>query len=103
MALTWKTCRLPTMAFFRFIPIQNLPGHKLNLKEKPLEINRAERQDLIRVPGIGPKAAEAIMRTRRISKLKDLSSLQKMGIMLQRAAPYILINGRKAAQQLSLF
>ncbi|HEY9151379.1 MAG TPA: helix-hairpin-helix domain-containing protein [Anaerolineales bacterium] len=88
-----------------FLPLHSDPKlawAQLNLKEKPIEINRAERQDLIRIPGIGPKGAEAILRTRRISQLKDLSSLQKMGITIQRAAPYILINGRKAAQQLSL-
>jgi predicted DNA-binding helix-hairpin-helix protein len=76
---------------------------QLNLKEMPIEINRAERHDLIRIPGIGPKSAEAIINARRMNNLKDLSSLQKMGIYVQCAAPYILINGRKAAQQLSLF
>ncbi len=89
-----------------FLPLQSDPKlawAQLNLRERPLEINRAEKRDLIRIPGIGLKGAEAILRARRISKLKDLSSLQKLGIYVSRAAPYILMDGRKAVQQLSLF
>jgi predicted DNA-binding helix-hairpin-helix protein len=76
---------------------------QLNLRDRPIEINRAERRELIRIPGIGPKGAEAIIHARRMNKLKDLSSLQKMGIYVQRAAPFILVNGNKSALQLSLF
>ena len=75
----------------------------MNLREKPVEINRADRQTLMRIPGIGPKTAEAILRVRRTNTFKDTSSLQKVGIHVSHAAPYILINGRKAAQQLSMF
>lgn len=89
-----------------FLPLHSDPKlawAQLNLKDQPIEINHAERRDLIRIPGIGPKGAEAILSTRRIKKLNDISSLQKLGIHVQRAAPYILVNGRKTAQQLSLF
>jgi predicted DNA-binding helix-hairpin-helix protein len=89
-----------------FLPLRSDPKlawAQMNLKEKPIEINRADRNELIRIPGIGVKGAEAILRARRISKLKDLPSLQKLGIYVPRAAPYILINGRRVAQQLSLF
>jgi predicted DNA-binding helix-hairpin-helix protein len=89
-----------------FLPLHSDPKlawAQLNLKDKPIEINRADRQTLMRVPGIGPKTAEAILRIRRVNAFKDTSSLQKVGIQVPRAAPYILINGRRAAQQLSLF
>jgi predicted DNA-binding helix-hairpin-helix protein len=89
-----------------FLPLHSDPKlvwAQLNLKDRPVEVNRAERTDLLRVPGIGLRGAEAILRARRVGRLNDLSSLQKMGIAVQRASPYILINGRRAAQQLSLF
>lgn len=70
-----------------------------NLLEHPLEINRAERSELLRVPGIGPRAAEAILKARRVSTLRDLSTLKKLGIAAERAAPYILLDGRRAPAQ----
>ncbi len=89
-----------------FLPLHSDPKlawAQMNLKEKPIEINRAERQDLIRIPGIGPKGAEAILRARKINKLNDLSALRKLGIIVERSSPFILLNGRRVANQLSLF
>src|SRR4030095_6879323 len=51
-----------------------------NLKDKPLEINKAERLELLRMPGIGLKGADAILQARRKSKLRDLTALRKLGI-----------------------
>ncbi|RPJ25817.1 MAG: radical SAM protein [Chloroflexi bacterium] len=74
-----------------------------NLQEKPLEINKAERRDLLRIPGIGPKGADAILRARRGSKLRDLASLRKLGIVVKRAAPFLLLDGRRAESQTVMF
>ncbi len=90
---------------------QNLPIHtdpkqawaQLNLIEKPVEINKADKRELIRVPGIGVKGADAIMRARRANRLRDLASLKSLGIVAERAAPYLLFDGKRVAQQLSLF
>lgn len=76
---------------------------QMNLKEKPLEINKAEKRDLLRIPGIGPKSAEAILRARRASKLRDLTALRKLGIVVARAAPFLLLDGRRPASQLAMF
>ena len=76
---------------------------QMNLFESPLEINEAEKRDLLRVPGIGPKGAEAILQARKTRKLRDLSSLKKLGIVAERAAPYVLLNGKPVAYQTSLF
>jgi predicted DNA-binding helix-hairpin-helix protein len=75
---------------------------QLNLREKPLEINKAGRRDLLRIPGIGPKGADAILQARRQNKLRDLSSLTKLGILAERAAPYLLLDGRQPGYQLTL-
>ena len=76
---------------------------QIYLADTPLEINKAGKHELIRIPGIGLKGAEAILTARRQNKLRDLSSLKKLGIIAERAAPYVLLDGRKAALQLALF
>jgi predicted DNA-binding helix-hairpin-helix protein len=76
---------------------------QMNMADRPLEINRAEKRELLRVPGIGLKGVEAILSARRTGKLSDLSSLRKLGIVVARAAPFLLLNGRRPASQLSMF
>ena len=74
-----------------------------NLLERPVEINQAEKRDLLRVPGIGLKGAEAILSARRTGSLRDLTSLRKLGIVVARAAPFLLLDGRRPASQLAMF
>jgi len=76
---------------------------RMNLQESPLELNRADKRDLMHVPGIGPKGAEAILKARGYRKLHDLSELRKLGVIAERAAPYVLLDGRRPMQQLKLF
>jgi predicted DNA-binding helix-hairpin-helix protein len=76
---------------------------QMNLAQQPVEINRAEKRELLRVPGIGLKGAEAILNARRMGKLRDLTSLRKMGILVARAAPFLLLDGRRPAAQLAMF
>jgi len=73
-----------------------------HLAERPVELNRAGREELLRIPGIGPKGAEAILKARRQGALRDLADLRKIGLMPERAAPYILLDGRRPAYQLAL-
>ena len=74
-----------------------------NLAERPLEINRAKRLDLLHIPGIGPRGVRAILAARRRGVLHDLEDLKKIGVNAQRAAPFILLDGRKPVQQLRLW
>jgi predicted DNA-binding helix-hairpin-helix protein len=76
---------------------------RVHLTSTPLEVNRAEKSQLLRIPGIGPKGAEAILTARRTCKLRDLSVLKKLGVLAERAAPYLLFDGRRAAEQLRMF
>jgi predicted DNA-binding helix-hairpin-helix protein len=74
------------------------------LREAPLELMSARREQLLRLPGIGPVGAEAILRARRQGRLESLTDLQKLGIRApEQASPYILLNGRRPLAQLSLF
>jgi predicted DNA-binding helix-hairpin-helix protein len=76
---------------------------QLNLNEKPVEVNKAEKRDLLRVPGIGPKTAQAILEARRLGQFHQLIELRRVGVAIQRAAPFILIDGKRPARQMSLF
>jgi predicted DNA-binding helix-hairpin-helix protein len=75
----------------------------INLSAQPIEINKAEYRDLLRIPGIGPKSASSIIQARKIHPLIFLEDLRKLGINQLRAAPYILINGKRPASQFPLF
>jgi predicted DNA-binding helix-hairpin-helix protein len=76
---------------------------RANLFETPVEVNRAERAMLLRVPGIGPKGADAIIAARRNGKLHRLGDLQAIGVITTRAAPFVLLDGRRPAFQMSLW
>src|SRR5947209_7036634 len=75
-----------------------------HLSEAPLEIMTARRDQLLRIPGIGPVGAEAILKARCQGKLTSLSDLGKLGIRApEQASPYILLSGQRPLAQLSLF
>jgi predicted DNA-binding helix-hairpin-helix protein len=74
-----------------------------HLADVPVEVNTADRRDLLRVPGIGPKGVEQVLQARRRARLRDLDTLRKLGIIADRAAPFILLDGRRPSHQLSLW
>ncbi len=47
--------------------------------------------------------AEAILSARRTGKLRDLASLRRLGVVVARAAPFILLDGKRPASQLAMF
>ncbi len=76
----------------------------VHLRENPVDLASADRSQLMRVPGIGPKGADAILKARRIGTLRDLADLRKLNIKApDQAAPYILIAGKRPPAQLTLF
>ncbi len=81
-------------------PKQAWAEHNLH---EPFEVNRATRAQLLRIPGIGPKSADRIVAARRQTRLRDLSQLKALGVMVGWAAPYVLLDGRRTAVQLRLF
>lgn len=90
-----------------FIGAGDLPQHtdpktawaEENLRHAPIELNLAERKDLLRVPGIGMKNAARILAARRRGTLRSLADVRALGINgTRRMEPYILINGRSPGQ-----
>ena len=75
-----------------------------NLRDAPVEINRAGRDELLRVPGIGPKLADVIVQARTQGTLTELAHLARLGVRdVQKTGEFVLLNGRQPAQQLALF
>jgi predicted DNA-binding helix-hairpin-helix protein len=87
------------------LPVQTDPKlawANKNLVGQPVEINRADRHQLLRIPGLGPKSVEVILRVRDQTRIREISMLKKMGILADRAAPFLLLDGRKPVYQPAL-
>jgi len=57
----------------------------------PIDVNTASYELLLRVPGIGVKSAQIIVRARRYRKL-NVTNLKKIGVVLKRARYFIVCN-----------
>ncbi len=75
----------------------------LSLVHSPVEVNTADRKLLLRVPGVGPRSVELILAARADRALRDFAQLRRMGILADRAAPYITLSGKRPERQLRLF
>lgn len=64
-----------------------------NLHQFPVEINKADYFVLLRVPGIGVRSAQRIIKARMIQKL-DFADIKKMGVVLKRARFFITCKGK---------
>jgi putative DNA modification/repair radical SAM protein len=69
----------------------------------PIEVNRASREDLLRVPGLGPRSVARILRLRRQGTFRTLTDLKKIGAVASRAAAFILLDGKRPPYQMSLW
>lgn len=59
-----------------------------NRGQFPVDINKAAREQLLRVPGIGEKSVRKIIKTRRHHGIRD-EDLIRMGIGYKKARPFI--------------
>ena len=62
-----------------------------NMHQFPVDVNRADYEMILRVPGIGVQSAQKIILARRHRKLNSLH-LQKIGIVMKRAKYFITCN-----------
>ncbi len=59
----------------------------------PVEIMRAREEELLRVPGIGPRSAKRILSARRAGRL-DFKALSRLGVVMKRAQYFITCSGK---------
>ena len=64
-----------------------------HLEYFPVEINRADYEMLLRVPGLGYKSATRIVKERSL-RTQDIADLKKLGVVLKRAVYFITCNGK---------
>lgn len=65
----------------------------------PVEINQAPYLTLLRIPGVGPRSARAIIEARRVAPLREIGDLKRLGARGDQAAPYVLLAGRRPPYQ----
>ena len=58
----------------------------------PVDINRAERERLLRVPGLGTKTVDAVLSSRRFRRLR-LEDLARLGVSLRKVRAFIEAEG----------
>lgn len=64
-----------------------------NMHQFPIEVNRADYETLLRVPGLGLKSVERIVASRRMARL-SFTDLEKMGVVMKRARYFLTCQGK---------
>jgi len=55
----------------------------------PVDVNRASRTDLLKVPGLGPVTVQRILKQRQDHRIRRIADIGKVGTRLRRAANYL--------------
>ena len=90
-----------------FLPLDADPKTAIaveNLDAFPIELNSATREQLLRVPGVGPTSVQRILQARRQHSVDSWRDLQTMGVVRKRAWPFLIFPGHRppSAKQLRL-
>ncbi len=64
-----------------------------NLDQFPVDINKADKRMLARIPGVGMRSVNKILRARQFRKL-DWDHLKKLGVAVNRCRYFITCNSR---------
>jgi putative DNA modification/repair radical SAM protein len=62
-----------------------------NLHLFPIDVNKADYEMILRIPGVGVQSAQRIVQARRFSRL-NLDHLKKIGVVMKRAKYFIANN-----------
>jgi predicted DNA-binding helix-hairpin-helix protein len=87
---------------FRMLPLDIDPKLAWALRHRdrfPLDVNRASREDLLRVPGFGIKAVDRIIATRRVSSIRA-ADLARLHIPARKALPFIVLGDHRPPSDL---
>ena len=67
------------------------------LNRMRVDVNFATYDELIRIPGVGPKLAQIIIAKRKNEKISRYSQLDFMGSLLEKSRPFIELDGKRQA------
>jgi len=59
----------------------------------PIEVQTADREQLLRVPGIGQLSVERILAMRSNVRFRELHHLRKLGVVTERARHFVTLDG----------
>jgi DNA uptake protein ComE-like DNA-binding protein len=72
--------------------IEQAKGVRAANEDKPLDLNSAARDELMTIPGIGEKTANAIIERRPYSKIEDLLGVGRIGpATLEKIRPFLTL------------
>ncbi|MFW9777788.1 MAG: putative DNA modification/repair radical SAM protein [Candidatus Heimdallarchaeota archaeon] len=80
------------------IPLNIDPKMSLAARDDlfPLDVNEASYNELLRVPGIGEISARRIINLRRVKReIHYIGDLKKLGVIVKRAKPFLIVKGRR--------
>ncbi len=60
----------------------------------PIDVQTADREALLRVPGIGPISVERILAMRGAVRFRELQHLRKLGVVVNKARHFVTLDGR---------
>ena len=66
-----------------------------NPERFPVEVRTATREELLRVPGVGPASATRIVAERATASFRGLADLRRLGVVTTRAAGFLTLGGRR--------
>ena len=66
----------------------------------PVDLNRAPKEMLLRVPGLGVKAVHRLMQSRRVRRLRA-DDLARLNVPLKKVLPFVLLDGHRRGAELS--
>jgi putative DNA modification/repair radical SAM protein len=64
-----------------------------NMHLFPMDVNRADYEQILRIPGIGVKSARRIVVARRARRLRH-EDLKRLGVVMKRATHFLTCDGR---------
>ncbi|MDA1188795.1 MAG: helix-hairpin-helix domain-containing protein, partial [Chloroflexi bacterium] len=88
-----------------FLPEDDDPKTAIALSKLdafPMDVNTATKEDLLRVPGLGPTSAQRILTQRRAHKITLWRDLEAMGVVRKRAWAFLTFPGHKPPQSKQL-
>jgi predicted DNA-binding helix-hairpin-helix protein len=74
----------------------------------PVDVHSATYEQLVRVPGVGPRSAGRVVNERRGAVIRGLADLRQFGVVTTRAGGFLTLHGRRLqpvrwTQQLALW